>query len=622
MWIESQTEKNELVDINAQLKLLEGELTDEQARITLCEFLRYNLKFTAFILTGIRLAPYQSILINGWFNRNFCLNVLGRGCGKTFCAGIFAFLYALFNPGHHVLIVSATFRSSRRILEAIDKLAKSDSGKLLAQTFQAPMSKRGDMFYIEFGNGSKVSAVPLGNSDRLRGLRCNVLVLDEAAFISRATIETILIPFLSAASDIPEKMRIRSIEDKLIKKGLMKESERRKFDTASKMIMLSSASFTFEYLYEVYKTYLDRISRGEDEARYFVSQLSYEVIPPDLLDKSIIDEMTNGSMSEATVDREMRAKFVNGSDGYFSAVKMQACTVPDGEYPICEIVGEKGARYVLGIDPSSSSGEDSDHFAFVLLKIVKKKNGKEIGLVVHQYAIAGGNMRDHINYLLYLLTSFNIVYLVIDTSGGDNNEFINSCNNSESFKRAGIDLKSIEADFAKDDLSPLPKQIKQSYNFEIKRIVQKQMFSSSFLRSSNEYLQGCFDFQNVMFAGKITSVDGAIDHIVEDLPALIKEHEEFKDISKVDFLENQDTLMDLVKKECALIEVKSSSLGTLSYDLPSSIKRSKNFNRPRKDSYSALLLANWGLRLFLESQNVEDDQSFNTFTPMMLGRRY
>lgn len=614
MWIESKEEKNDkLEDVNGRLKLIAGELTDEEARISLCEFLRYNLKFTTFILSGVRLAPYQSILVNSWFNRNFCLNILGRGCGKTFCAGVFAFLYCIFNPGHHILIVSATFRSSRRILEAIDKLAKSEGGKLLAQTFNCPMSKKNDMFFIEFGNGAKVSAVPLGNSDRLRGLRCNVLVLDEAGYISRATIETILIPFLSAASDIPEKMRIRSIEDKLIKKGLMKEEERRKFDTASKMIMLSSATFTFEYLYEVYKTYLERIQNNKDESRYFVSQLSYEVIPPDLLDKSITDEMTNGSMSESTVDREMRARFVNGSDGYFSAVKMQACTIPDGEYPICEFSGEKGARYVLGIDPSSSNGEDSDHFAFCLMRIVKKSNGKEVGMVVHQYAIAGGNMKDHISYFFYLLINFNIVYIVIDSSGGNNNEFINSCTNSELFKRAGIDLKDIEADFAKDDLTPLPKQIKKSYNLESKQIVQKQMFSSSFLRSANEYLQACFDFQNILFAGRIKSVDGAIDHVLDELPQIIKDHEEFKDLSVLEFLELQDSLMDLVKKECALIEVKASNLGTLSYDLPSTVKRSKNKNRPRKDSYSALLLANWGLRLYLDSLNYEEENVATTF---------
>lgn len=612
MWVESKKPKKEEEDINAILKQLKGDLTDEEARISLCKFLRHNLKFTVFILTGVRLAPYQSILINCWFKRNFCLNVLGRGCGKTFSAGIFAFLYAIFNPNEHVLVVSATFRSSRRILEAIDKLAKSDAGKLLAQTFGANMSKKNDMYSIPFANGSAVSAVPLGNSDRLRGLRCSVLLLDEMLLIPKPTIEGILMPFLSASANIPEKMRIRSIEDKLIKLGKMKEEDRRVFESTAKLIGLSSASFTFDYLYEVYRSYLDKINEGTDECKYFVSQLSYEVVPPDLLDKSIIEEMTNGSMSKALVDREMRAIFGSGSDGFFKAENMRKCTIEDGQYPILELEGEKGARYVLAIDPSFSSAEHSDHFAFCLLKIVKKKD-KEIGMVVHQYAIAGGSLKNHIAYFFYLLTNFNIVYIAIDSSGGDNNEFISSCNNSELFKRAGIDLKDIQAEFAKEDVSNLAAQVKTSYNFQQKRIVQKQSFTSAFQNDAAEYLQGCFDSGNIIFAGKIAAVDGAIGILSEGELSIIKEHESFKEMSKADFIENQDYLIDLVKKECALIEISTTATGSRSYDLPPALKRSKNPLRPRKDSFSALLLANWALKLYLESLKVEDRKAYTTF---------
>ena len=71
-------------------------------------------------------------------------------------------------------------------------------------------------------------------------------------------------------------------------------------------------------------------------------------------------------------------------------------------------------------------------------------------------------------------------------------------------------------------------------------------------------------------------------------------------------IQNQDLLISLVKKECALIEPSVSKLGSVSYDLPSIAKRNKNPNRARKDSYSALFLANWCLKLYNEASSIKD----------------
>jgi hypothetical protein len=620
MWIESKKVGRDNKDWNAELRNIKGSLTDEEARVSLCQFLRHNLKFTTFILTGIRLAPYQSLLVKAWFKKNFCLNVLGRGCGKTFSAGIFALLYAIFFPNEHILVVSATFRSSRRILEAIDKLARGRGGALLMQAFGTQMKKGNDMYTISFKNGSSISAVPLGNSDKLRGLRCSVLILDELLLIPKIVVETILMPFLSASANIPEKMRIRSIEDRLIKKGVMKEEDRRKFESTAKLIGLSSASFTFDYLYEMYQSYLDKINKGECDGRYFVSQLSYEVVPKDLLDPSIIDEMVNGSMSKAVVDREMRAMFTSGSEGYFSAVKMKACSIPDGEKPSVELVGKPEDQYVLAIDPSFSSAEHSDNFAMCLMKIVEKKDGRKIGMVVHQYGVAGGDLKSHICYLHYILTCFNVVYIAIDSSGGDSNEFISSANNSKVFKDSKIEILDIEADFNKDDYVNLPTQIKRSYNKGAGRIVQKQGFNAVFQRAANEHLQACLDFKQILFASKAASLTdaGSLVEGVEHLLTPLKNHESFnnpEENSPLTFLEEQDRLLDQVKKECALIEPRLSALGTMTFDLPTSLKRSRSPNRPRKDNYSALFLCNFALKLYLESQSVEVEEIPETFTP-------
>ena len=36
------------------------------------------------------------------------------------------------------------------------------------------------------------------------------------------------------------------------------------------------------------------------------------------------------------------------------------------------------------------------------------------GALVHNYAVAGGDLNNHIKYMYYLMTNFNVVMIIID----------------------------------------------------------------------------------------------------------------------------------------------------------------------------------------------------------------
>ncbi len=235
---------------------LKGERSEEDARISLGRFLMTNIGFTVEILTGFILTPYQRIIIKGWFLKNFSLMVAGRGFSKSFVATHFAYLYCLFNPGKHIIIVANNFRSSRRIVESIDdwSLRKDKDGNLtgalLRQTFNGEMIKKPDMYKIKFKNGSSITALPLGDPNRLRGFRANLVLVDEGLLIPQPTIDNVLKPFLFAPSpdEITRKQKIRAREDKEIAAGKRKPEDRMKFRSNNKMIILSSASYSWESL--------------------------------------------------------------------------------------------------------------------------------------------------------------------------------------------------------------------------------------------------------------------------------------------------------------------------------------------------------------------------------------
>ena len=99
----------------------------------------------------------------------------------------------------------------------------------------------------------------------------------------------------------------------------------------------------------------------------------------------------------------------------------------------------------------------------------------------------------------------------------------------------------------------------------------------------------------------------------------MRNYEDFADNSKIiDFLEHQKDMMDLIKVQCALIQVTTTTQGTQGFDLPHNLKKQRGADKARKDSYSALVLGNWMAHVYFDMINVEDIQTPSTFTPMFI----
>jgi hypothetical protein len=608
MWYAPEKYQQNLPDLNKELLNLKGELTDKQAKISLAKFLRGNIGITTELVSGIKLAPFQEITLKGMMNRNFSMCVWGRGCGKTFIASIFCFLQCIFNPGTKILIAGPTFRTARFIFNNLEKLVESKGAELLAQAFGAK-SKRNDQFEWQINEGS-ITAIPL-NGEKIRGFRANILVLDEYLLIPEDIINNVLMPFLVAPQNMKERLEVKEIEEKLIAEGKMTEEDRMEFENTSKMVALSSASYTFENLYKTYQEWTDKIvSKDKTDARYFISQLGYEALPEEMIDHTIIEEAQNGGASHSSFLREYCAQFTDGSDSYFSAKKMHLCTVPDGESPTTKIIGDKDKKYILGIDPSFSNSPSSDYFAMSMLELDDEAKS---GTLVHSYAVAGGNLKDHIKYLHYIMRNFNIEVICIDNAGY---QFIDGSNESEHFKRDNIKINFIDFDSNKDggDYQKEIKKLKRAHNKDAGYICFKQIFTSEWLRKANEFLQSNIDHKRIWFGSKTVANVNAFNRYSSSKIDLRFVNEN----NMLDFIETQDSLIHQTKKQCALVEVKSTAKGTQTFDLPQHLKRSTSSLRARKDNYTTLMLANWATKCYYDSQNLKEEVIPTTFTPIVI----
>jgi hypothetical protein len=597
---------------------LKGELDDKQAQIALAKFLHRNIGIATNLLTGIELYPDQIITIKGLMKHNFSLCVWGRGVGKTWTAAVYCVLQSIFYPKTSILVAGPTFRTARFIFNHIEKICDDPEAQMLFACMGAKI-RRNDEFRWNI-NGGEIVAIPL-NGEKIRGFRADILLIDEFLLMPEDLVEKVLIPYLVVPQDQKRRKQIRERDDDLIARGIITEAERTIIPFNKKLIALSSASYTCEYLYKKYEQYVKEIydpKPTEHGATYFISQLAWDSIPQDRMDKSIIELAQSSEANMGVFQREYCAQFLDGSDSYFSMNKMIACTIPDGQTPTMLIKGSPNRKYVMAIDPNFSNSPTADDFAMCVIEL--DEGEKTGGTVVHSYAESGKDLKDHISYFHYLLTNFNIEMIIIDYAGY---QFIEAANESEAFRNSKIDLKIFDFVSEKDgaEYDEQLKNAKRNYNRQIGRIVFTQYFTTDFIRKANEWLQGCFDYKRLWFGGSIKGNSDAFRKAESsglNLGNIIDLKSLDKDESPMGyFIDRQEILLKQTKYQCAAIEVKTTVRGVQSFDLPQIMKRDNSPSRMRRDNYTACMLGAWGMKCYNDIIRVPD-QSFDTFTPILV----
>ena len=608
-------------DINKQL-LADGLgfLEEKEAKILFYKFLRENTTFAVDLLMGIKLFPFQHMAVKAMFQTDYFMGVWSRGMSKSFTTGIYAMLDAVLNQGVEIGILSKSFRQAKMIFKKIEDIAAKPEAALFAQCI-TKKTKSNDEWLMEIGR-SRIRALPLGDGEKLRGFRFHRIIIDEFALMPERIYNEVIIPFLSVVENPTQREELYNLETKMIEQGKMTEEERYVW-TNNKLIALSSASYKFEYMYKLYTQFENLIhNQAEDDTSHrAIMKFSYDCAPKQLYDQNLLNQ-AKSSMSQSQFDREFGAVFTDDSSGYFKISKMAECTIPDGEHPSIEVSGEAGAEYLVSFDPSWAESESSDDFAIQVFKLDKEK---QIGTVVHGYALAGANMKEHIKYFSYILQAFNVVMVIGDYAGGV--QFLSACNESEIFKKDNLKLKTIEVDFEKPEAYNADLQkARNEYNKTEKKICYLRKPTSNWIRQANELLQSNFDHKRIFFGSR--AIDDAYQTQrrkqipIENLKYLkgseMLSGKMTKEAKMIDFVEHQSDMLELIKVECALIQITTTTQGTQTFDLPPNLRRQSGRDKARKDSYSALVLGNWMVKTYFDVMNFKPKEVEVTFTPRFI----
>ena len=616
-WIEGNQNRRPKEDINKEILELEGFLDEKEAKQNLYKFLKDNITFTTSLVGGVDLFPFQHMAIKAMFETDYFMGVWSRGMSKSFTTGVYAFLDAILHQGVEIGILAASFRQSKQIFKKIEDIAAKPEARMLANCI-TKKSKSNDEWLMEIGR-SRIRALPLGDGSKLRGFRFHRIIIDEFLLMPERIYNEVIVPFLSVVENPTQREDLYNLETKLIDQGKMTEEERYIWPN-NKLIMLSSASYKFEYMYKLYSQFEGLINNQTDKATRCIMQFSYDCAPKQLYDQNLITQ-AKATMSQSQFEREFGALFTDDSSGYFKTSRMAACTVPDGEDPHVEIKGQPEDEYILAFDPSWSESESSDDFAMHVLKYHKDKGTSTL---IHSYAMSGTPLREHIFYFHYLIKNFNIIAIVGDYNGGV--QFINAVNESELFKSSNIKLKGVDGDFDKmDTYKDELRTAKMQYNKKDYKYLFLRKPTSDWIRRANELLQANFDHKRIWFGSR--AIDESYNQQrakkipIDKLKFLRLSDDEQKQSGQakmIDFIEHQYDMINMTKNQCALIQITTSPQGTQTFGLPSELRRQTGPDKARKDSYSALVLGSWMVKVLYDMNNTKAQQAHSTFTPMFI----
>ena len=270
-------------------------------------FARNFLNFEAF--------PYQEEFLRD--ESPLIAACCGRQVGKTTLAAIKALHFALSRNMVRILIVSAGLRQS---IILFDKILHKTETSIPAKALMTYKSRT----TLRFTNGSEIVALPCGREgSTLRGQTADMVILDEANFIPRIVIDSVIRPTMITRPN-------------------------------SRLIMISTPWVRDHPFYEA----LSKPELGF-KAYTWPSSISPLITPAKL-------ERERKTIGEYDFNREYNAVFIDDEFSYLPSNLVLSCTDDyelDGEpRPGNRLRGE----YIIGID----FGKHADHSAIAVLEKV------------------------------------------------------------------------------------------------------------------------------------------------------------------------------------------------------------------------------------------------------------
>jgi hypothetical protein len=616
-WLELKNIPNEVYN-----PLLDYELNKQKDPIQeVVEFMcnPSYLHYAAKQLLGVELMPFQLVILDTLWRKRLPMLIASRGAGKSFMLSVYALLRMIFHPGCKVVIVGAAFRQSRQVFEYMVNIWERSPMLQDICGKGKTVGPRREIDRCQFNLGNSVTyAVPLGNGEKIRGLRANYILADEMASIPAEVFNLVVQGFGVVAAAPLDKVKEASMVKKLKEMGAWNEEleKLRRLKVGGNQIVYSgTAYYAFNHFAQYFKKWHtiisskgdpeklkivlgdDGIQEGFDWKDYAILRIPYTHLPDGLLDPGILAQAKT-TLHHNQFLMEYGSFFPSDSDGFYKRSIIESATtnkpiLTSGGKKIQFSAlrhGEKDRAYIMGVDPAA----DKDNAAIVLIelnddhrKIVhcwttnRKKYAK-----FKKYMKESGNELDD-DYYRYiakkirgLMRAFNIERIVMDRYGGGIavSEALSSkdtCDKNETPVFEIIDPEN-------------PKSTDMEQGVHILELVTPTNELNS---DANHGMLKDLQDKILLFP--------MFDTIEMERAIALDAENEFKFDTYEDLIQE---IEELKNEMTTIVVLESSALGKERFDTPEVKTEGSKKGHLRKDRFSALLYANY----YARSKNKND----------------
>ena len=361
---------------------------------------------------NIKLKLFQKILIFMMMQSNYFMFLASRSLGKTFLVAVFCVIRCILYPHTKIVVASGTRSQANEVLLKItEELMKAfDWGSENLKNEIESASVGQNRAEIVFKNGSWIKVATA--SDSGRGMRANILVLDEFRLLDKTTVDTVLKRFLGTPRQ----------------PAYLSKPEYEHLVERNKEIYMSSAWWKTHWSYDKAKAYT--VNMLDDRKEYFICGLPYQVaIREGLLSREQVeDEMSETDFDEMTFRMEMEVEWL-GNDGEalfkFDDITNQR-KIKDPLYPFDAPMADKkklplplpNERRILSVDIALMGSQKRDNDACsIILNRALPLNDKYSANIVFLENVEDVKSDELALYVRKLYDWFDCTDLVVDTNG-------------------------------------------------------------------------------------------------------------------------------------------------------------------------------------------------------------
>lgn len=596
--------------------------------------LTVNTEYLHFVTKNylnLNVMPYQLVILDALHNNRLPILLASRGAGKSFMLAVYAMTKMILEPGVKIVLVGAGLRQSRHIFNYMANIWKSSAilRDIFGRTKGQGPKREVDRFEFRLGD-SLTSALPLGDGEKIRGERGQVIICDEYTVIDEEIFNVVVQGFALVSADPVEKVKAAKRIKRMKREGIWTpEMEETRLDEmkGNQIIRSGTPTYYFNHFYGTYKKWkaiieskgdIDmlkkefgddfEIQEGFNWKDYAIIRLPYTELPEDYLDPGIISQ-ARATLTKNQFLNELCATFVADSDGFYKRSVIEAATttrpvmIPSGEKVqfSARKTGHPNKNYCLALDPAA----ESDNAGIVILEIERNHRkvvhcwttNKEKYSKIKRYKKDRGQEGeiedDYYRYIARKIRSFmrdfNIISVVIDSYGGGNAviEALGSKQNCLEDELPIYPIKSTD-----------PKKPNETDGLEGLHIIEALTPNNELNAEANHAMLKDLESKVLLFPAfdfiemaKAVEMDKAGGMDYEDYLEMEK-----KVGSIFDSYEDVVNEIEELKNELETIVVTQTSGGREKFDTPEIKLPGMKKGRLRKDRYSALLYANWWVR--------------------------